>query len=245
MRPSPGDNATRRVSSSVSSRTHGLCRLTHRRHVKVGNPQRRHRRAGDPIAPLPRQRRLADAGLAGPSQQIQRALVEPEVVDRSRHFAVFDQVDAVAGQPGQQQRRRVRPRGCTTAWSAATRARSPRSCRPCSAPPPVIKTLSAATATGALEFGGRGARIGQRVDHTVADPVHPVDVHPVVEDRHRLRRTGGRHKWRTAATRAPTDPNTASAAGRSASPPLGFRRRATTMRVRPSCAPRPAIDHAR
>src|SRR5271166_7050950 len=87
MRPSAGDNATSRVSSS--SRTLALCRLAHRRHVKVGNPQRWHRRPGDPVAPLPRQRALADAGLSSPSQQVQRALVEPEVVDRRRHLAVL------------------------------------------------------------------------------------------------------------------------------------------------------------
>ena len=58
-------------------------------------------------------------------QQVHRALVEPEVVDRADDLAVLDQVDAVAGQPGEQQASAGRPRGCTTGRSAAGRARSP------------------------------------------------------------------------------------------------------------------------
>ena len=51
--------------------------------------------------------RTVAAGLGGPGEQVDRALVEAEVVHRADDLAVLDQVDAVAGQPGEQQRRRV------------------------------------------------------------------------------------------------------------------------------------------
>src|SRR5579875_4057045 len=102
----PPASATKRANSLRTS-IPALLRLAHRRHVKVWYPQRRHRRPGGPIAPFPRQSHLADTGLGGPAQQVERALVEPKVVDRARHCAVLDQVDAVAGQPGQQQCGRV------------------------------------------------------------------------------------------------------------------------------------------
>ena len=44
--------------------------------------------------------RLASVALP---QQVQRALVEPEVVDRTGDLAVLDEVHPVAGQPRQQQ----------------------------------------------------------------------------------------------------------------------------------------------
>ena len=76
--------------------------------LKSGDPQRRHRGAGEVVAPLARQAsaRCAPASANRP-QQVDRALVEPEVVDRAGDLAVLDQVDAVAGQPGEQQRLRV------------------------------------------------------------------------------------------------------------------------------------------
>ena len=42
-----------------------------------------------------------------PVEQVDRALVPPEVVDRAGDLAVLDQVDAVAGQAGEQQALRV------------------------------------------------------------------------------------------------------------------------------------------
>src|SRR3984893_17399937 len=109
MRPSPGDNATNCVSIShtlgrAQLQGNRLLRLAHRRHVEVWYPQRRHGRPGGPVTPFPRQGFLAHAGLGGPPQQVQRALVEAEVVDRRGHLAVLDEVDAVAGQSGEQQR---------------------------------------------------------------------------------------------------------------------------------------------
>ena len=47
------------------------------------------------------------ADLGGPRQQIDRALVEAEVVGRADDGAVLNHVDAVAGEPGHEQRRRV------------------------------------------------------------------------------------------------------------------------------------------
>ena len=41
------------------------------------------------------------------TEQVDRALVETEIVDRADHLAVLDQVDPVAGQPGHEQRGRV------------------------------------------------------------------------------------------------------------------------------------------
>ena len=64
-------------------------------------------RAGEVVAPLARQRRLGAADLGGPAEQVDRRLVEAEVVHRAGDLAVLDEVDAVAGQPGEQQRLRV------------------------------------------------------------------------------------------------------------------------------------------
>ena len=158
---------TRPAGSAHCARTTALCRLAHRRHVKVGNPQRRHRRPGrrsphsrgsvSSLTPAWVARRSRSSGLS----------LKPEVVDRRRHLAVLDQVDAVAGQPGQQHRRRVDLTDVPRASSTTARARSAAIMSARLAVPPVITTLSAATATGA-ELGGGGPRIGQRVDHAVA-----------------------------------------------------------------------------
>src|SRR4029079_18633108 len=101
---SGGASATSRPSSPFSgSRIVALLRLADRRHVKVRYPERGHRRAGGPVAPFARQRDLADACLTDPAQQVKRAFVEPEVVDRAGDLTVLDQVHTVAGEPGQQQ----------------------------------------------------------------------------------------------------------------------------------------------
>ena len=42
-----------------------------------------------------------------PGQQVDRALVEAEVVDRTDDLAAFDEVDPVAGESGEQKRLRV------------------------------------------------------------------------------------------------------------------------------------------
>ena len=63
---------------------------------------------GKYVAPLAARSSATVAGRVGePAQQVDRALVEPEVVDRAGDLAVLDEVDAVAGQPGEQQRLRV------------------------------------------------------------------------------------------------------------------------------------------
>ena len=85
-----------------------LLRLGHARHVEVGDPQRRRRRAGEVVvAPLAAEARHRRRGVREPAEQVDRALVEPEVVDRAGDLAALDEVDAVAGQAGEQQGLRV------------------------------------------------------------------------------------------------------------------------------------------
>ena len=66
------------------------------------------------VAPLAAEAVLGRADLGDAAQQVDRALVEAEVVDRADDLAVLDEVDAVAGEPGEQQRLRIDRRGCTT-----------------------------------------------------------------------------------------------------------------------------------
>src|ERR1700729_2810896 len=68
----------------------GLAGLAHRGHVEAVHAQRRHGAAGEVVAPLPRQRGDGRTGLGDPVQHRDRALVEPEVVDRAGDLAVFD-----------------------------------------------------------------------------------------------------------------------------------------------------------
>ncbi len=58
----------------------------------------------EPLAQLPTEGAHAGAHLGGPGQKIDRALVEAEVVCRAHHGAVFNHVDAVTGQSGQERR---------------------------------------------------------------------------------------------------------------------------------------------
>ena len=64
-------------------------------------------RPGEIVAPLARQRPAGSTCLGDPGQHADRALVEPEVVHRTGHLAVLDQVHPVPGQPGQQQGLRI------------------------------------------------------------------------------------------------------------------------------------------
>ena len=65
-------------------------------------------RPGEVVAPNSRGSvRSRRAGLGDPAEHVDRPLVEPEVVHRADDLAVLDQVDAVPGQAGQQQRLRV------------------------------------------------------------------------------------------------------------------------------------------
>ena len=98
---------SRRCTALHSSMASALGGLADRRHVEVGDPQRGHGDAREEVAPLPRQRDLGVAGTGDAGQQVDRALVEAEVVHRTDDLASFDQVDAVAGEPGEQQRLRI------------------------------------------------------------------------------------------------------------------------------------------
>src|SRR6201999_2948173 len=81
--------------------------LADRRHVEALDPDRRHHHAVEVVTPLAGQGRDAGADLGQAAQHADRALVEPEVVDRPGDLAVLDQVDTVAGQAGEQQGLRV------------------------------------------------------------------------------------------------------------------------------------------
>src|SRR3984957_9645469 len=77
--------------------------LAHRGHVETLDPNRRHRGAVEVVAPFARQRRHGGADFEQPLEHADRRLVEPEVVDRADDLAAFHQVDAVPGEPGEQQ----------------------------------------------------------------------------------------------------------------------------------------------
>src|SRR5690625_3393697 len=76
-------------------------------HVEVGYAQCRSGRTRELVAPLTAERRHAHACLREPPQQVDRTLVEAEVVDGAGDLAVLDQVDAVAGEAGEEERLRV------------------------------------------------------------------------------------------------------------------------------------------
>src|SRR3954454_7497199 len=82
-------------------------RLADRRHVEVGHADRRHRGPLEEIAPLSRQRGRGGAHLGEPAEQVDRRLVEPEVVYRAADLPVLDEIDAVARQAGEQECLRV------------------------------------------------------------------------------------------------------------------------------------------
>ena len=85
-----------------------LERLADRGHVEVRDPQRRHRGPGEVVAPLAGQRRAGapDAAMTRPSRSTGDSL-NRKLFTAPVDLAVLDQVDAVAGQPGEQQRLRV------------------------------------------------------------------------------------------------------------------------------------------
>src|SRR5215475_7017734 len=67
----------------------------HRGHVEALHPHRRHGGPVEVVTPLARQRRLGGTHLEQPPEHADRRLVEPEVVHRGCHLAVFHQVDPV------------------------------------------------------------------------------------------------------------------------------------------------------
>ena len=123
--------------------------------LKSGTRSARHRGPGEPVAPLPRQRllRARPPPTARPSRS-DRRLVEPEVVDLAGHLAVLDQVDAVPGQAGQQQRRRVDLADVPQAGQQQPALGVRRPSPPASGPPPPSRTR--------LSDRGRDRQPGQR-----------------------------------------------------------------------------------
>ena len=147
-----------------------LLRRRHARHVEVRYPQRGRRGAGEVVvAPLAAEARHRRRGVREAAQQVDGALVPAEVVDRSGDLAVLDEVDAVAGQPGEQQLSAGRPRGCTRCRSAGdparcrprgprpSRRRRPRRARGCRSPESPIASSSPRCA------GSGGARRARRL----------------------------------------------------------------------------------
>src|SRR4029079_17549757 len=81
-----------------------LHRLGDARHVEVRHPERGHGGPGEVVvAPLTAEGRPGGGGVGEPGQQVERALVEAEGVHRAGDLAVLHEVDAVAGEAGQQQ----------------------------------------------------------------------------------------------------------------------------------------------
>ena len=195
----------------------GLLGRRHARHVEVGDPQRGRRRAREVVvAPLAAEARHRRRGVREAAEQVDRALVPAEVVDRTGDLAVLDQVDAVAGQPGEQQRSAGRPPGCTTCRSAAARRSVPAtrsSTEP--APPSTSRTrLSIAGVVGCLVISAV-CRVWRRAVELAVCGSSRCGRAPA-----RCRRPSSRwrtpRRWRTARTAARRTP------GRSrASPPGG------------------------
>ena len=80
----------------------------HARHVEVRYPQRGRRSAREVVvAPLAAEARHRRRGVREATQQVDGALVPAEVVDRGGDLAALDEVDAVAGQPGEERVLRV------------------------------------------------------------------------------------------------------------------------------------------
>ena len=137
---------------------------------------------------------------AEPVEQVDRALVEAEVVDRADDLAVLDEVDAVAGEAGEQQRLRVDLADVPEAGQQQAalgagdqvvdrcrRRRRPRGpgCR-------------SSGVTGWPVIAGRVPGLEQRGELAVADPVGALEREAVVEDRvgrcrTRRRSTNGAH----------------------------------------------------
>ena len=75
--------------------------------LKSGMRSGGHDRAVEVLAELPAECANRRADLGGAGEQVDRALVEAEVVGRPDDGAVLDDVDAVAGEAGHEQRRRI------------------------------------------------------------------------------------------------------------------------------------------
>ncbi len=75
--------------------------LADRGHVEVRHPERGHGGPVEVFAELAPHRPFGPADLRDPAQHLDRRLIEPEVVHRTRHLAVLDEIDAVARETGQ------------------------------------------------------------------------------------------------------------------------------------------------
>src|SRR6185436_5063105 len=85
----------------------GSVGLGDRGHVEVGDPEGGGGGAGEVVAPLAGEAGGGGGGVREAAHQVDGALVEPEVVDRAGDLAVLHEVDAVAGQAGEQEGLRV------------------------------------------------------------------------------------------------------------------------------------------
>src|SRR5215207_4871818 len=71
------------------------------RHVEVGHSDGRHDRTVEVVVPLPAEGQLGRTDLGDPTQELDRRVVEAEVVDSSDHLPVLDEIDPIACQPGE------------------------------------------------------------------------------------------------------------------------------------------------
>ena len=94
-------------AQTFRSRYDGSGGLAHGRHVEVGHSDGRHDRPVEVVVPLPAQGQLGGANLGDPAQQLDRRIIEAEIVDGTDHLPVLDQIDPVASEPSQQQPSRV------------------------------------------------------------------------------------------------------------------------------------------
>ena len=171
-----------------------------------------------------------------PPEQVDRRLVEPEVVHRAGHLAALDEEDAVAGEAGQQQRLRVDladvPERGEQQAALGGRDHLRRRHGGASGPRGSGCRRRRWPARSCFSAQARGPdQVGQ---HAVGDPVDRRGGQAVVE--HRGRARGGRHHLERAPSPGPGRPGrcAASAGARPAARRCGCRRPAGRRR----CGPR-------
>ncbi len=131
--------------------------------------------------------RCGGAGLRRAAHEVERGLVEAEVVDLGGDLAVLDEVDAVAGQAGEQHRLRVDLAHVPEAGQQQPPLRRgdhvlERGVRP-AGEQEVLRRRGEPGAVGG-ELRGRRPRVGQLADPALAQPLHPPRRRAVVEHRH-------------------------------------------------------------
>ena len=176
------------------------------------------------------------------AQHVERGVVEPEVVvDLGDDLTVLDQVDAVAGEAGEQQRRGVDEPDVPEAGEQEAALGGGDEVVERAVGTPGEQQVVARRRERGAELRGLGAGVGELCDDAVAHPLDATGRGAVVEDADALARAAGGEE------RLVLEPGRRRVAGqgeRQGGEPLADRARPESA-LRPSCADRPSIDQAR